>query len=129
MEKSKEQRIYVVVAETIQVPVTWQDDESPLRTVAQPIGRQVAQACHAVSKLRLTKDGSSEPIITIVLQARDSAELDHVFFLLTRRHLRSIIFSDNNPEYGPGNWPTAIAVLATQKQISGILDYLPLWGK
>jgi hypothetical protein len=125
MKQLEERRIYVAVAGTIQVPV---------RTVIQPVGRQVAQACHAVSKLRIemhngiTQEGF-EPITTIVLQARDSAELFHVYELLRRKKLDPVIFQDNNnPEYGLGDWPTAIAVYATKKQISGILDYLPLWG-
>lgn len=124
----EEGRIYVVVAGTIQTP----------KNVLQPAGRQIAQACHVVSKLRhkmlgdkkeLIVPGSEfEPVTTIILQCRDSAELSHNFFSLRKRHLKPEIFSDNNPEYGPGNFPTVIAVFATKKQIAGILDYLPLWG-
>jgi hypothetical protein len=134
MKQPEERRIYVAVAGTIQVPVVPDSHKPPLRTVVQPIGRQVAQACHAVSMLRFddgsgpAHPGSFQPMTTIVLQARDSAEMGHVFMLLIRRHLRPVIFSDNNPEYGPGDWPTAVAVFATKKQISGILDYLPTWG-
>lgn len=133
-----EKRIYVVVAGTIQVPVIPDSHKPPLRTVVQPMGRQMAQACHVVSKLRhsLTEsgwgidsgNGSFRPITTIILQARDSAEMFHVFALLYRKRLIPVMFSDDNPEYGPGNWPTAIAVYCTPKQTVGILDYLPLWG-
>jgi hypothetical protein len=65
---------------------------------------------------------------TIILQARDSAELGHVWGLLHKKKLKPVIFSDTNPEYGPGECPTAIAVFATKKQTIGILDYLPMWS-
>ena len=65
---------------------------------------------------------------TIILQARDSAEMGHIHYLLHKKKLDPVIFSDTNPEYGPGEWPTAVAVLATKKQTRGILDYLPMWG-
>jgi len=131
---NSETRIYVAVAGTIQVPVVAGSHKPPLRTVVQPAGRQIAQACHVVSKLRhrqyYVTDGVAafQPITTIILQARDSAETGHLFGLLFRRRLNPEIFSDNNPEYGPGDWPTAIAVFATPKQVKGILDYLPLWS-
>jgi len=145
----EESRIYAVVAGTIQVPVNPGSHRPPLRTVIQPAGRQIAQACHVVSKLRwqmleLNKDLSKIPtrelisigysltefipLTTIILQARDSAETAHVYTLLDRKKLKPVIFSDNNPEYGPGDWPTAVAVFATPKQVKYILNYLPLWG-
>lgn len=132
----EESRIYVVVAETIQVPVTLFSCEPPLRTVLQPAGRQIAQACHVVSKLRFHNltvfdklvPNEFTPITTIILQARDSDELNHVYRLLNRKRLNPVMFSDNNLEYGPGSWPTAIAVYADNKQVDGVLDYLPLWG-
>lgn len=138
----EERKIYVVVAGTIQVPVTAGSGKPPLRTVAQPSGRQIAQACHVVSKLRyadyvariktigptLEELCGFTPITTIILQARDSAEMGHVYFLLTKKKLNPVMFSDTNPEYGPGEWPTAVAVFATKKQTFGILDYLPMWG-
>lgn len=132
---NEEQRIYAVVAGTIQVPVAAGTNKGPLRSVVQPIGRQVAQACHVVSKLRRVHAGPDtqyglgfEPMTTIILQARDSAELGHVYTLLHKKKLNPVMFSDTNPQYGPGEWPTAIAVFATKKQIQNILDYLPLWG-
>lgn len=154
MSEHNEQRIYVAVAGTIQVPVNPGSHKPPLRTVIQPAGRQIAQACHVVSKLRhgteiwgcrLTGNHCDslgpggflghtcgkiefEPITTIILQARDSAEMYHVHYLLVRKKLKPVIFSDTNPEYGPGDWPTAVAVFATKKQVQGALDYLPLWG-
>lgn len=140
----EEKRIYIAVAGTIQVPVNPGSHKPPLRTVIQPIGRQAAQACHVVSQLRHkiqriavdieARPGCSlileefKPITTIILQARDSAEMGHVYALLSRKKLNPVIFSDDNPEYGPGSWPTAVAVYATSKQVKYILDYLPLWG-
>jgi hypothetical protein len=129
----EERRIYVAVAASIQVPVVPGSYKPPLRTVVQPPGRQFAQGCHVVSQLRINMHNGStqegfEPITTIILQARDSAELSHVSLLAFHKRLNPEAFLDNNPEYGPGNWPTAVAVFATPKQVKGILDYLPLWG-
>lgn len=129
-----DKRIYVVVPETIQTPLFPYSDKPPLKTVIQPAGRQIAQACHVTSKLRWTLhkgvglDIFGSPITTIILQARDSAEMGHVFTRLALRKLIPVMFYDDNPEYGPGNWPTAIAVYATPKAVRDILGYLPLWG-
>ena len=136
IKKQEETRIYVVVAGTIQVPVIANSSKPPLKTVVQPVGRQIAQACHAVSKLRYEKfciDSGDigmpfEPMTTIILQARDSAEMGHVYSLLFHKRLEPVFFYDNNPEYGPGDYQTAVAVFASPKQVRGILDYLPLWG-
>ncbi len=142
MKKQEDTRIYVVVAGTIQVPITANSCKPPLKTVVQPVGRQIAQACHVVSKLRhvdyahrvktigatLSELTGFDPMTTIILQARDTAEMGHVHYLLHKKHLEPVIFSDNNPEYGPGDWPTSVAVFAQPKQVKGILDYLPLWG-
>lgn len=130
-----ELRIYVAVAGTVQVPA-----DRPRRSVIQPAGRQIAQACHVVSKLRHERsdkfqegrfgDPEFEPITTIILQARDSAELRHVQTLLLKKKLRAVPFFDTNPDaYGAGETVmTAVAVLATKQQVEHILDYLPLWG-
>lgn len=152
MKISNERRIYVIVAGTVQVPVALihhnghvhADTRKGVRTVIQPVGRQVAQACHAVSKLRhkavhadivrvqdetLALTRAFEPVTTIVLQARDSAEMLHVYYMLSRKKLNPVIFSDTNPEYGDGfDAPTAVAVFGSPKQVRYILDYLPLWG-
>jgi hypothetical protein len=131
-----EKRIYVVVAETIQT------DEG---LIIQPAGRQIAQACHAVTSLRYvttliagiqerpcpldkTLKNAFMTMTTIILQARNTAEMNHVYRLLRKKRLNPVLFADTNPEYGPGEWPTSFAVFATQKQTEGILDYLPLWG-
>ena len=117
----EEKRIYVVVAGTIQTP----------RTVIQPPGRQFAQGCHVVSKLRIENHNGShrfEPITTIILQARDSAELTHVQLLALKKKLQVAAFFDTNPEYGDVEHKTAIAFLATPGQANMVCDYLPLWG-
>ena len=127
-----EQRIYVVVAGTVQVPAS----TKALRTIIQPPGRQIAQACHAVSALRhipcnqhSTYELPFVPVTTIILQCRDSAELGHNLFSLIQKKLNPVIFHDTNEAvYGPGQFATAIAVYATAKQVWKVLDYLPLWG-
>jgi hypothetical protein len=127
----EEKRIYVVVPGTIQVP-----DGKGKKTVVQPAGRQIAQACHVVSRLRHgqpSKDPIFKAYTTIILQARDSAEMHHVWLLLHKNLLRKkkpapVGFWDTNPEYGAGSWPTAMAAFATKKEVVGILDYLPMWG-
>jgi hypothetical protein len=117
-----EKRIYVVVAATV---------KTLKGVITQPVGRQVAQACHAVSKLRLApwmaKYGG--PVTTIVLQARDSAELHHVYQLAEKAKLRPVSFNDENKAvYGEWDPSTAFAFLSTRPEIDGIADYLPIWG-
>lgn len=161
----QEQRIYVAVAALVEVPVNaylhdnvWIPKyDGKIKLVIQPIGRQVAQVAHAVSKLRFERGEERyacrstakycdnqgkggfmghtcdkiefQPITTIVLQARDSAELGHVYLLAQRRKLNPVLFSDENQQvYGPFNPPTAVAMFASRNQIKNIMDYLPLWG-
>ena len=118
-----EKRIYVVVAASI---------EGQNGKVIQPPGRQVAQVAHVVSKLRFFEAQNKSlwtPITTIVLQARDAAELGHVYNLLFEKKIIPILFSDTNPEYGQGSYATAICTPPVFKErVVGILDYLPLWG-
>ena len=122
----EEKRIYVVVPEIVFATTR----------VVQPKGRQFAQGIHAVNELRryLYYSLKMNPVAafairtTITLQARDSKELDHVAYLLVRRKLTPVCFQDENDEYGPGCYATALAVLATPKQVDGILGYLPLWS-
>src|SRR5258708_16868279 len=99
----EEKRIYVVVAGAFMFP-------AQRRSVIQPPGRQIAQACHVVSKLRhsvqfdLTRNHDFNPITTIILFPRDSAELRHVTFLSSKRKLHPIVFFDINTEaYGGGS--------------------------
>src|SRR5579859_7737129 len=122
-----ERRIYAIVAASIE----GQDG----RKVVQPIGRQVAQVAHVVSKLRwheaLTPPSVPVwyPITTIILQARDANELQHVYALLRKKKIIPTTFADTNPEYGSGSYITAICTPPVfRTQVEGILDYLPLWG-
>jgi hypothetical protein len=126
----EEKRIYVVLPAVVEI--------GSRVTVVQPAGRQVAQACHVVSKLRfyewfkhpvkMLKSLIFQPITTIVLQARDTAELVHIGLLLMKT-LDFVTFQDENLEaYGPTKPITALAVLAAPSQVVGILNYLPLWG-
>lgn len=124
----EEKRIYVVLPAAVDVGTRVK--------VVQPPGRQIAQACHVVSKLRLEmffngpkqKSFEFEPITTIILQGRDTAELTHIALLLLK-NFDVVTFQDENLEaYGPKQPTTALAVLAAPSQMKGILDYLPLWG-
>lgn len=139
----EEKRIYVILPATVQVPnETFTHNEKTLpnflkgvRHVLQPHGRQIAQACHVVSKLRFIQSENKiesnefQPITTIILQARDSYELRHNYVYLTAKKLNPVLFQDENKEvYGDFRPTTALAVLATPAQVVGILDYLPLWG-
>lgn len=124
------------------------------QSVAQPRGRQIAQACHAVSMIREMKfrqfvrqqlqsgaalksemrlwDTRPQPITTIILSARDSFELDHVHQLMFGRDIDTGVFTDTNDEaYGVGEQVrTAFATEPIPATLTvGALDYLPLWGK
>jgi len=123
MPSKEEKRIYVVIPATVQVP----------GNVIQPMGRQIAQACHVVSKLRMVGEVAGEelpfPITTIILAARDLRELDHNYNGLRAKKLKPTFFFDENKEaYGEFQPRTAMAVLASPSQVVDILDYLPLWG-
>ncbi|VVB52801.1 Uncharacterised protein [uncultured archaeon] len=117
-----EKRIYVAVAATVQTPAT----------VLQPYGRQIAQACHVVSKLRYREGHNTQypfqPVTTIILQARDTKELLHIFKMAANARLKPVSFLDHNPgAYGNiGFHVTAVAFYATKEK--NVADYLPLWG-
>jgi hypothetical protein len=125
----EEKRIYAVVAATVQ---------TARGSIVQPPGRQIAQACHVVSKLRHELQPSNgvrgytngfESITTIILQARDSAELQHIQLLLSKNDLDSVSFFDTNDQYGTLPTMTAVATFITPGETTGITDYLPLWGR
>jgi hypothetical protein len=124
------------------------------KSIRQPAGRLVAQAAHAVSLARMfmmwaatmkalkTKDVSEvdtfhfchsmvQPITTIILAARDSFELSHVFDLLYNAKIPVHSFLDTDqPDYGSLDYRvmTAIATEPLEpEEVLGILDYLPLW--
>lgn len=122
------------------------------RTIEQPAGRLIAQAAHVVSKVRhnMLKDeivratraakGKKEVwyrghvlhfegVTTIVLSARDSAELYHIRGLLQGAGIKNEYFYDINPPvYGDGKVLTALATVPVfPDDVYGICDYLPLW--
>ena len=139
-------RIYVVVAETVDTPLTE-------TTVVQIPGRMAAQAVHAASRMRMYRlliegsklfkrnkgdyadveaamtDLAGEAITTIILSARDSRELEHVRRLLAKAKIKYATFEDTNDAvYGPGAVVTALATVPVlPNKVNGILDYLPLW--
>lgn len=150
--KTDYKRIYCVVATTVQNPFLFGSKSSA--TIVQPLGRQVAQAAHVVSKVRfimlrkafikLLKGRSIAalrlaistllftPVTTIILEARDSYELKHVFNLLEKNNIPVYDFFDTEqPDYGSpeDSVRTAIATEPVEPEaVKGILDYLPLWG-
>lgn len=129
MNVTEEKRIYVVVPVIVEV--------ADRRMVKQPVGRQVAQAVHVVSKLRVYETvmaaRKDDPLVwipctTIILSARDSKEMGHVWELLKRKKINVAYFGDTNLEYGAMSPITAICTEPVlKKQVEGILDYLPLW--
>jgi hypothetical protein len=169
----EDQRIYVVVADTVQHPLVaslmetiregdllkLQRDPEATRTILQPAGRCAAQVGHVVSKVRVAMikqyirnsinrsdrlllkklrkadqmfwETACEPYTTIVLAARDSFELNHVYNLLLESGIPVYDFLDENPEaYGPGQVRTAVATVPVEPiAVDGILDYLPLWWR
>lgn len=171
----EEKRIYCVVAETVQHPLTsftlLNGKLRPAgiaglkrlpstRSIDQVPGRIAAQVGHAVSRMRhsvlrgevhqiinearkskrkYTDEGfwfnkfrlPFQPLTTIVLGARDSFELEHVYGLL--RDVAGVMaykFNDTNPDvYGEGEVTTAFATVPVlPTEVIGILDYLPLWS-
>jgi hypothetical protein len=131
---SEENRIYVVVAETVQNKLNGQ-------STVQVCGRNMAQAAHVVSKMQVarclnasegydTKDGHLIPCTTIVLAARDSAEMQHIKVLLSKSVYALTTFEDRNPEVY-GSEEEILAAICTDpttaESMIGILDYLPLW--
>lgn len=139
---SEEKRIYVVVAETV---------DTPNGRITQPCGRAMAQATHARAKMEITsriyQQRESERRIgiedmafventAIMLAARDSKELEHVYNLLAQRGIMRFPFFDRNePVYGMAEHVaeaaqimTAIATVPTEpSKVLFTLDYLPLW--
>jgi hypothetical protein len=128
------------------------------RTIVQPSGRLAAQACHATAvmtaalfknyiyydithkdrlsayepsrKIQEFWEGPPAPITRIVLAARDSYELHHVYHLLRVAKIPVYDFIDRNTEaYGPGvEIMTAFATEPVDKEeVIGLIDYLPLW--
>ena len=137
-----EKRIYVIVPRTVK---PGQD------VIVQPNGRMAAQACHVVSQLRhesfvtllhnlwkapiklirefLSKPLRFEPRTTIILEARDTNELFHVWNLVHKAGYEKSMFYDTNPQaYGTeGIVPTSMAYFATKDEAYPLSGYLPLF--
>ncbi len=137
-------RIVVAVAKTL--IYTKSENGEPTTYKMEP-GRQIAQACHAVSALKLRfceiQDAAGahdlrhhvitvmeNPITTIVLQARDSKELIHLANMCEDKGLLYFMFLDDNEQvYGTTDRiPSAIAIGPIDAiSLLGVTDYLPLW--
>jgi len=135
-------RIVVAVAKTL----SYSKNGVPATYKMEP-GRQIAQACHAVSALKLRyceeqySPGAHDlrkmviqvmenPITTIVLQARDTKEIIHIAEMCEEKGLLHFCFSDDNEAvYGTTDRiPSAVAIGPIHaNRLVGITDYLPLW--
>lgn len=101
MEK---RQLYVVVANSI---------ETDFGKIKQPKGRQTAQAAHAAAAFcfEYGKLLNAYTTTIIILQARDSAELQHIMRLAKTKKLRHVAFYDENlSAYGDGQFLTAVAI-------------------
>ena len=131
---SEEKRIYVVVADTVQV----KQSEAFTETIVQAPGRLAAQVGHVVSKMRVTRaivlNELFTPITTIVLSARDSKELQHIRFVIDIVGIKAEAFYDENEDVYGWNGDelhkvlTAVATHPVDPvAVTGVLDHLPLW--
>lgn len=146
----EDKRIYVVVAETVQVRLV-----GGSVSVSQVCGRNMAQAAHVVSKARVAMEqqmaatrlnkpaGKSagrnladalavgfEPVTTIILKARDTAELYHVWDLMKKDHIQVHHFMDENVQVYGNSVPVLTAICTEPVDpcaVAGVCDYLPLW--
>jgi hypothetical protein len=141
MSQNEEKRIYVVVADTVQIT----HGDWYVKSVDQVAGRIAAQVGHVVSKMRVTRahkyDEVFTPITTIVLAARDSKELDHICYCLALAGERFEVFHDVNEDvYGrvsnddnglitePATVKTALATHpVAPASVAPLLGHLPLW--
>jgi hypothetical protein len=143
MKKDRgELRTYTVIPGTVQVPYSTiyhngkvqPNPSKGVKTIVQPLGRQAQQGQHVMGRYmweRAHREPNTlwKPTIGITLTCRDSAELQHVTFLLLKKKIVAKLFFDENPDYGLG--VTIATAMCTEPvyrdQVVDILDYLPLW--
>lgn len=105
-------------------------------------GRAAAQAVHAGSKAKLawvTEQKNVEdavwkiqntPINTVILRARDQAELDHISTLAYDKKLLCVNFEDKDSQFYGDHFghTTAIAFAPVRSyDLVNVTDYLPKW--
>lgn len=135
-------RTFTVIANE----VSWKKD-GKRKTYKMEVGRNAAQVGHAVSKLKMSyilrstvncpetafgfvgqlQDWS---ITSIVLKARDSEELEHIYKLCDKENIHAVRFEDTNSAiYGLNTEVlTAVSIGPIEShKLIGITDYLPLW--
>lgn len=138
---SEEKRIYVVVAEQVEVTILEHYVAESLGTttmVTQPAGRLAAQCAHVVSKMRVNEILNSklaptcfDAYTTIVLSARNNKELKLLCFLMEQCRMPHEVFYDKNREayYGKSEVLTAVSTYPIEPERAKlILDHLPLWS-
>ena len=125
MKTKEEKRIYVIVAETVR---------AGSKTVLQPKGRQIAQACHVTSLMRIKehirKPAPIKSITTIILSVDNSYQLAFYALQLADAGIHVDAFYDTNPAaYGSGEIRMAICTVPVKPgRVRDILKQLPLWG-
>ena len=127
MKKDRgEKRTYTIIPATVQVME---------KSIRQPLGRQAQQGQHVMGKYmyKLAQE-QLDPLTPwlattgITKTCRDSKELGHIIYLLGKARIQFEIFLDDNPDYNMTSLMTAICTEPVYKdQVTGILDYLPLW--
>lgn len=135
-------RTVTVVAET----PNWEEN-GVTKSKKLETGRAIAQAGHAVSKLKLSyviwlSQGApdkaygfalevlNQPITSIIVKARDTNELYHIKELARQKGLHIVDFQDDNPGFYKTHRTitTAISIGPHHAhEFYGVTDYLPLW--
>ena len=107
MDTRKDERIYVAIAETVQVPYSIGlfprvDRSHSYQTIVQTPGRMAAQACHAVSELRLRmfydmfiKSSIDKTIVTYMLKGANPKSWSDCAFKISEgfRSITTILLS------------------------------------
>jgi peptidyl-tRNA hydrolase len=129
-KKVAEQRIYVIVPETVQV--VQKRGKRPVTVRMEP-GRLMAQCAHVVSRMRVDRADRLrfDRITTIVLSVRNSRELDMIHDSLDQHLVLVYEFLDHNPAfYGTqSNIKTALCTQPIIKdEVDAVIGHLELYG-
>jgi len=130
-EKPQQKRIYVILPNAVEVPMGLKGGKP--RHIIMNLGRQGAQAFHVTSLMRSLNGINGEPITTILLTVRNTAEFRKVV-----RELREdaevdvTIFSDLDPRfYGTRKRiaTAACTVPVLRSDVEDILGHLPMFAE
>lgn len=118
-----EKRIYVLVPHQVRLL-----DGTCMKL---PCGMLAAQAVHSARKMQDKYKLKYEDTTTIVLGARNQAEMRHVMDIMDARNIKYAMFEDDNLTlYGS---PEKVLTAVTTQPLDiprtvGVLDYLPLYA-